>query len=228
MLGIAQHLADVHAKIAAACQRAGRRAEDVTLLAVSKLQPTELIRTAYAAGQRDFGENYAQELRDKATQLADLTELRWHAIGTLQRNKVKYIAKSASVFHALCSLEIAEELSAKRQGPPIAVFVEVNVADEDTKSGLLPAELPKLCDKLAKLSGIRLVGLMTMPPQPEPPIPWKPEDNRRHFARLRELAHGLGLRELSMGTTADYEVAIEEGSTIVRVGRSIFGARPHP
>ncbi len=228
MIEIAQNLADVQAKITAACQRAGRRTDEVTLLAVSKLQPTTLIRAAYAQGQRDFGENYAQELRDKAAELADLTELRWHAIGTLQRNKVKYIAKSASSFHALCSLEIAEELSARRQGSPIAVFVEVNVAAEDSKSGVAPAALPALCEKLAKLAGIRLVGLMTMPPQPEPPIPWKPEDNRPHFVRLRELAHSLGLRELSMGTTADYEVAIEEGATIVRVGRSIFGSRFHP
>lgn len=228
MTEIATNLAEVDAKIAAACQRAGRRREDVTLLAVSKLQPSGLIRSAYAAGQRDFGENYAQELRDKAVELADLTSLRWHAIGTLQRNKVKYVAKSASVFHALCSLDIAQELSARREGPPLDVLIEVNVAGEDTKSGIAPAELPSLCTEVAKLPGLRLTGLMTMPPLPDSDEHWRPDANRPHFAKLRNLAQSLGLRELSMGTTSDYEVAIEEGATIVRVGRSIFGARLHP
>lgn len=228
MTDIAQHLAEVHAKIAAACQRAGRSPKDVTLLAVSKLQPSTLIRAAYAAGQRDFGENYAQELRDKASELADLPTLRWHAIGTLQRNKVKYVAKSASVFHALCSLAIAEELSCRRQGSPIDVLIEVNVAGEDSKSGIAQSALSPFCEKIRKLPGLRLTGLMTMPPQPEPPLPWTPEDNRPYFAKLRTLAESLGLSELSMGTTADYEVAIEEGATIVRVGRSIFGSRPSP
>ena len=123
---------------------------------------------------------------------------------------------------------IAEELSCRRQGPPIDVLIEVNVAGEDSKSGIAQSALSPFCEKIRKLPGLRLTGLMTMPPQPEPPLPWTPEDNRPYFAKLRTLAESLGLSELSMGTTADYEVAIEEGATIVRVGRSIFGSRPSP
>ena len=223
---IANNLASVRTKIAAACQRAHRRPDEVTLVAVSKLQPSAYIEAAYAAGQRDFGENYAQELRDKSTELAHLTELRWHAIGPLQTNKVKYVAKVATSFHALFSLEIAEELNKRREGHPIDVFIEVNVAAEDSKSGIAPAQVAALAEKVRKLPGLRLVGLMCMPPQPEPPTAWTPEDNRPHFAALRELGKSLGLTQLSMGSTSDYEVAIEEGATVVRVGRSIFGSRP--
>jgi pyridoxal phosphate enzyme (YggS family) len=225
---IAVNLTTVRVTIAAACQRAGRSPSDVTLVAVSKLQPTELIAAAYAAGQRDFGENYAQELRDKAAALASYPDLRWHAIGPLQRNKVKYVAKVAGSFHALDSLEIAEELGKRRSGPPIDVFLEVNIAGEDSKSGIAPSKVAPLADQLRHITGVRLVGLMCMPPQPEPPATWTPEDNRPHFARLRELARSLGLPQLSMGTTADFAVAIEEGATLVRVGRSIFGARKPP
>lgn len=223
---IAHNLAQVRAKIAAACQRAGRSTDEVTLVAVSKLQPSALIEAAYAQGQRDFGENYPQELRDKATELAHLPKLRWHAIGTLQTNKVKYVAKAATSFHALCSLEIAQELHRRCEGRPIDVFVEVNIAGEDQKSGIAPKEASALAERLRSLPGLRLVGLMCMPPQPQPPARWTPEDNRRHFAALRELGKSLGLPQLSMGSTSDYEVAIEEGATVVRVGRSIFGSRP--
>ena len=223
---IANNLATVRTKIAAACLRVHRRPDEVTLVAVSKLQPRAYIEAAYAAGQRDFGENYAQELRDKSTELAHLPELRWHAIGPLQTNKVKYVAKVATSFHALFSLEIAEELNKRREGHPIDVFIEVNMAAEDSKSGIAPAQVAALAEKVRKLPGLRLVGLMCMPPQPEPPTAWTPEDNRPHFAALRELGKSLGLTQLSMGSTSDYEVAIEEGATVVRVGRSIFGSRP--
>lgn len=223
---IANNLASVRTKIAAACQRTHRRPDEVTLVAVSKLQPSAYIEAAYAAGQRDFGENYAQELRDKSTELAHVPELRWHAIGPLQTNKVKYVAKVATSFHALFSLEIAEELNKRREGHPIDVFIEVNVAAEDSKSGIAPAQVAALAEKVRRLPGLLLVGLMCMPPQPEPPTAWTPEDNRPHFAALRELGKSLGLTQLSMGSTSDYEVAIEEGATVVRVGRSIFGSRP--
>ena len=216
MAEIASNLQTVRAKIAAACQRVRRSPDEVTLLAVSKLQPSALIVAAYAAGQRDFGENYAQELRDKSVELAHLPGLRWHAIGTLQRNKVKYVAKAACSFQALCSLEIAEELGSRRGELPLPVLLEVNIA---------PTELPRLAEAVRRVPGVDLQGLMCMPPQPEPPAPWTQEDNRPHFAHLRTLAQSLGLSQLSMGTTADYEVAIEEGATIVRVGRSIFGDR---
>lgn len=222
---IEQSLATVRHKIATACQRAGRSPDEVTLIAVSKLQPIALIEAAYQAGQRDFGENYAQELRDKASELAHLTELRWHAIGTLQSNKVKYVAKVAQSFHALCSLDIAQELGKRRSEVPIDVLIEVNIAGEDSKSGIAPSAVEALAAQVRTVAGVRLVGLMCMPPQPEPPSCWTPEDNRPHFAKLRALAKSLGLAQLSMGSTSDYEVAIEEGATIVRVGRSIFGER---
>jgi hypothetical protein len=222
---IEENLASVRQKMAAACQRGHRSVEDVTLIAVSKLQPSALIEQAYQAGQRDFGENYAQELRDKASELAHLPGLRWHAIGPLQSNKVKYVAKVAQSFHALCSLDIAIELGKRRSEQPIDVLIEVNIAGEDSKCGIAPSALESLADEVRKVAGVQLVGLMCMPPQPDSPTPWTPEDNRPHFAKLRELARSLGLPQLSMGSTSDYEVAIEEGSTIVRVGRSIFGER---
>jgi hypothetical protein len=221
-----QRLVAVRAAIVAAATRAGRAPEDVRLLAVSKLQPIELVRELYAAGQRDFGENYAQDLRDRAAALADLTELRWHAIGPLQTNKVKYVARVAVAFHALDRLEVARELS-RRVGRPIDVFLEVNVAGEQTKHGVAPEEVERLCAAVRDLPNLRVVGLMTMPPQPDDPG-WSPEVNRPHFRRLRALAAEVGLRELSMGTTSDFEVAVEEGATWVRVGRSLFGERAAP
>jgi PLP dependent protein len=219
-----ERLAAVRAEIAAAALRAGRDPGAAQLLAVSKLQPLEGVRELHAAGQRAFGENYAQDLRDRATALVDLEDLRWHAIGPLQSNKVKYVARHAAAFHALDRLEIAVELGKRRAHDPIPCFVEVNVAGEDSKHGVAPAELPALCDAVRGVAGVSLVGLMTMPPQPDDPE-WTPEANRPHFARLRELAAELGLRELSMGTTADFAVAVEEGATWVRVGRLLFGER---
>ena len=222
-MSAAERLAAVRASMAAAAVRAGRSPDDVRLLAVSKLQPIERVRELYAAGQRDFGENYAQDLRDRAEALADLTELRWHAIGPLQTNKVKYVARAAVAFHALDRIEVARELSRKVAGP-IDVFLEVNVAGEATKHGVAPEAVPSLLAEVRTLPNLRVVGLMTMPPQPDDPG-WTADHNRPHFRRLRELAVGLGLTELSMGTTSDYEVAIEEGATWVRVGRSLFGDR---
>ncbi|WP_163868388.1 YggS family pyridoxal phosphate-dependent enzyme [Myxococcus eversor] len=218
---LAERLEAVRARVAAACARAGRPVESVTLVAVSKLKPAGMIREAYAAGQRDFGENYAQELRDKAVELADLEGLRWHAIGPLQTNKVKYVAKVASTFHALDRLEVARELSKRREGAaPLPCFVEVNVGGEATKSGLEPSALPDFLAQVRELPGLRLVGLMSLPP---------PTDDearaRGYFQALRELARSHALPELSMGTTHDFELAIEAGATRVRVGTAIFGER---
>ncbi|NVJ26935.1 YggS family pyridoxal phosphate-dependent enzyme [Myxococcus sp. AM011] len=218
---LAERLEAVRARVAAACARAGRPVESVTLVAVSKLKPAAMIREAYAAGQRDFGENYAQELRDKAVELADLEGLRWHAIGPLQTNKVKYVAKVASTFHALDRLEVARELSKRREGAgPLPCFVEVNVGGEATKSGLEPSALPDFLAQARELPGLRLVGLMSLPP---------PTDDearaRGYFQALRELARSHALPELSMGTTHDFELAIEAGATRVRVGTAIFGER---
>lgn len=213
-------LEQVRRRIAAACARAGRAPESVELVAVSKLKPAEAIREAYDAGQRHFGENYAQELRDKAAALADLSGLRWHAVGPLQTNKAKYVARSAHVFHALDRLEVAQELSRRRTGEPLACFIEVNVAGEQTKRGVAPAEAEALLAELRGLPGLEPVGLMCLPPFSE-----GPEASRPHFRALAELARRLGLSRLSMGTTGDFEVAIEEGATLVRVGTAIFGER---
>lgn len=219
---VAARLARVEERVRQACARAGRDRASVRLLAVSKFQPDELVREAYAAGQRDFGENYAQALRDRADALVDLPGIRWHAIGPLQTNKVKYVARVASSFHALDRIDVAIELSKRREGAPIDVFLEVNLGDEETKHGVAPDEVESLRDAVATLPNLRVAGLMAMPPMPDGFVA---EMSRPYFRTLRALATRLGLRELSMGTTEDFEVAIEEGATVVRVGRSIFGER---
>jgi pyridoxal phosphate enzyme (YggS family) len=207
-------------RVRAAEARAGRPSGSVEVVAVSKLQPPEAIRAAHAAGARAFGENYAQELRDKAEALSDLQGLRWHAIGPLQTNKARYVARSAHVFHALDRLEVAQELSRRRTGTPLSVYVEVNVAGEASKSGVDPQALGSLLDAVRPLPGLELAGLMTMPPL-------APADEvRPYFRALAALARERGLRGLSMGSTQDYEAAIEEGATVVRVGTAIFGERP--
>jgi hypothetical protein len=214
-------LARVRQRVASAATRAGRDPASVRLVAVSKMHGPEAVRAAYEAGQRAFGENYAQELRDKAQELADLPGIRWHAIGPLQTNKAKYVARTAHAFHALDRLEIARELSKRRTGAPLACYVEVHLGEEATKSGVEPEEVPALVEQVRGLAGLELVGLMAMPPFDEPP-----EQSRAHFRLLRELARRVGLKGLSMGSTYDFEIAIEEGSTAVRIGTAIFGERP--
>ena len=216
----ADRLAAVHARIAAATARAGRAPGSVRLLAVSKRHPPEAIRAAHAAGQRDFGENYAQELRDKAKLLADLPDLRWHLIGPLQANKAKYVAAAASWFHALDDAGAAAELHRRLGDRALDCLVNVNVAGEDTKHGVAPEALAGLLAAARGWPRLRIVGLMTLPPWGDP------EAARPHFRALRTLADRHGLAERSMGTTDDFEVAIEEGATWVRVGTSIFGPRP--
>jgi pyridoxal phosphate enzyme (YggS family) len=217
---IADGLAAVRAEIVAACKRAGRAESSVTLVAVSKLHPPEAIREAYAAGARDFGENYAQQLRDKAASLP-LEGLRWHAIGPVQAKNAKYIARAAHTFHALEEFEVASELSRRREGAPLRVLIEVNVAGEASKAGVPPGDVAPLLEQVRALPGLVAVGLTCMPPLVD-----EAEANRPHFRALAALAKTLGLSELSMGTTADYPVAIEEGATLVRVGTAIFGERP--
>jgi len=192
----------------------------VTLVAVSKTQPAEAIREAYAAGLRDFGENYAQEWRAKADALADLADLRWHFVGSLQTNKVKLLAGRVAYVHAVDRLELARELSKRwaALGKTVQVFLEVNTGGEETKGGCAPAEVEALAGAVRGLPGVELAGLMCIPP---------PEgDPRPHFRTLRALRDRLGLRELSMGMSGDWESAIEEGATMIRVGTAIFGARP--
>ena len=191
----------------------------VTLVAVSKTQPAEAVREAYAAGQRDFGENYAQEWRAKADALADLAELRWHFIGALQTNKVRLLAGRVAAIHTVDRVELAREIS-KRFAAKAAVarvYLEVNVGGEASKSGCAPADAPALADAVRGLPGVELVGLMTIPPPDDDPRP--------HFRALRALRDTLGLAGLSMGMSADWRIALEEGSTCVRVGTAIFGDR---
>lgn len=217
---LASNFATVEARIAAACARAGRPRAAVTLVAVSKLHPPELVRLAWELGHRDFGENYAQELRDKHQGLADCAGLRWHAIGPVQPKNAKYVARAATVFHALERLEVAAELSKRRDGAPLQCLVEVNTAGEASKAGLAPAELPAFLAAVRALPNLEVIGLMTMPPLTE-----DPELARPHFRATAQLAKAHGLAQLSMGSTGDFEVAIEEGATLVRVGTALFGHR---
>lgn len=212
----------VRERIASACARAGRSEDEVQLVAVSKVHPPEAIRDAYAAGQRRFGENYVQELADKADALADLTDLRWHFIGHLQRNKAKHVARVRAFVETVDSGRLAGELDkrAASEGVALPVLIQVNVAGETQKAGCAVDALPTLVADVRACARLDLRGLMTIPPLGE-----AAEASRPHFARLRELADEHGLTDVSMGMSADLEVAIEEGATIVRVGTAIFGAR---
>lgn len=211
----------LRSEVAEVCRRAARAPESVEVLAVSKLQPVLALREAYAAGVRAFGENYAQELRDKAAALADCPGIAWHAIGALQSNKAKYVARSAHAFHALDSAELARALAEKRTGAPLAVYLEVNLAAEASKRGLAPEAVGPLLAQVRSLPQLSVVGLMCLPPYSD-----EPEASRPYFAQLRALASAHGLSGLSMGTSQDYAVAVEEGATVVRVGTALFGPRP--
>lgn len=217
---LASRFADVEARIAAACTRAGRARDAVVLVAVSKRQPPEMVRLAWELGHRDFGENYAQELRDKHVTLSACEGLRWHAIGPIQPKNAKYVAQAAHTFHALELVEVAKELSRRRRGAPLACLIEVNVAGEASKAGLAPEAVPDFLAEVRGLEGLRVVGLTAMPP-----LAVEPESSRPHFRAVAELARRVGLQHLSMGTTGDFEVAIEEGATLVRVGTALFGER---
>lgn len=213
--------AAVQADVALACLRAGRPPQGVEVLAVSKLQPLESLRAAYAVGVRAFGENYAQELRDKAAALSDCPGIRWHAIGPLQTNKAKYVAKSAHVFHALDTEALAQELARRRTGAPLEVYLEVNLSGEASKSGLAEEAVGPLLATVQALPQLKAVGLMCLPP-----FSLEAEASRPYFQKLRALAEAHRLTGLSMGTSQDFGVAVEEGATVVRVGTALFGARP--
>ena len=228
--------------MAAACAHSGRPVESVALVAVSKLQPASAIAEALRCGQRDFGENYAQELRDKHRELAGepaAAALRWHFIGPLQRNKVHLVVGRATLIHSVDNLELIAALAARaakhRQEPGgDAAFrqdclIQVSLAGEEQKSGCRPEELPALLDAIAATSLLRCRGLMCIPPAAA-----DAEASRPYFRRLRELRDtqaqrsrpGVELRELSMGMSQDFAVAISEGATLIRVGTAVFGARP--
>ena len=227
---IADGLAAVRDRVAAAERAAGRPPGSVRLVAVSKKMTADDVRAALAAGQLDFGESYGQELRDKRQALAEAAPApRWHFIGPLQANKVKYVAGHVALIHSIDSADLLEELERRGRDEDVqAVLVQVNVAGEAQKRGVAPDALPALLDRFATLTHVRCEGLMTVPPLAEDPAEARP-----HFAALRDLcereaARGrphVDLRELSMGMSHDLEVAVAEGATLVRVGTAIFGAR---
>lgn len=217
-MSLAENLASVHARIESAARAAGRDPASVRLLAVSKRQPVEAIHEAYALGQRDFGENYVQELVAKADATRGLPAIRFHLIGHLQTNKVKSVVAAGASVQTVDSIRLAEALS-RATTRAVDVHLQVNVAGEEQKSGCSPSELPALVAAVRALPGLALRGLMTVPPAGEP------EDARPHFRALRELASAHGLTDLSMGMTSDLEVAVSEGATVVRVGTAIFGER---
>lgn len=237
MAALAERLAELQAAIAKACAHSGRAPDAVTLIAVSKLQPASAVREALRCGQRDFGENYAQELRDKRQELASEPDAaRWHFIGPLQRNKVHLVVGRVELIHSVDSRELAAAIGARaaRQsadGPALVqdCLVQVNLAGEEQKAGCPPGELPALLDFIAATAGLRCRGLMCIPPATE-----QPEDARPYFRRLRELRDEqariprphVELHELSMGMSHDFAVAIAEGATLIRVGTALFGARP--
>jgi pyridoxal phosphate enzyme (YggS family) len=225
-MSLVSALAEVRASIDREARGAGRDPASVQLIAVSKTHPSSAIRELYGAGQRDFGENYVQELVQKADELSDLTELRWHLIGHLQRNKAKQVASLLALLHTVDSLDLGRELS-KRIPPDrrLPVLVEVSIAGEEQKHGVAPAELGALLDGIEALPALALRGLMCVPPFTPNAAEAGP-----HFERLRELRerHGGAARlpELSMGMSHDLTQAVAAGATLVRVGTAIFGARP--
>ncbi len=225
---ITENLKEVEQKIQEACDRSGRKRSDVTLIAVSKTKPVEYLQEAYEQGIRNFGENKVQELTGKIEQMPE--DIKWHMIGHLQRNKVKYIAGKTELIHSVDSYRLAEEINiqAKKRGIVIPVLIEVNVAGEESKFGVSLEDAETLIDDVASLDGVTVKGLMTIAPYVA-----DPEENRPLFKALKDLSVDIAAKNkdnvtmdvLSMGMTNDYQVAIEEGATLVRVGTGIFGER---
>lgn len=225
-----ENLEYVESQIREACERSGRLREEVTLIAVSKTKPVSVLKEAYDLGVRVFGENKVQELADKYEELPK--DIRWHMIGHLQRNKVKYIIDKVELIHSVDSLRLAEtiEKEAAKHNITANILIEVNVAKEDSKFGLMPEELNEFVFEVAKFPHIQVQGLMTIAPFVD-----DPEENRGIFQRLRKLSVDIAAKNvdnitmciLSMGMTNDYTVAVEEGAAMVRVGTGIFGARDY-
>lgn len=225
---IRDNLEKVRKKIDEACDKAGRDREQVTLISVSKTKPLSMLMEAYEAGSRDFGENKVQELLDKIPQMPE--DVRWHMIGHLQRNKVKYIVGKVYMIHSVDSLRLAEEISkeAVKQQTEVNILLEVNAAGEESKFGVTAEETEDLVRAVSKLPGICVCGLMTIAPFVK-----NAEENRQYFRKLRQLSvdierkniDNVNMNVLSMGMTGDYSVAVEEGATYVRVGTAIFGER---
>ncbi len=219
---LADRLAQVRRRIEVAAQRAGVDPHGITLLAVSKVKPAADIRAAYEAGQRDFGESYVQEFQAKARELTDLPDARFHFIGKLQSNKTRPAAALFQTIHTVDSAKIARRLDDQTEHP-LDIFLEVKLSGEPSKGGLPPENIDETLELVRAAKNLRLRGLMTMPPWSD-----DPEAARPYFQQLRKLAEDRGLSELSMGMSHDLEVAIQEGSTLVRVGTAIFGKRVRP
>lgn len=227
---VTENLKAVEEKIRKACERSGRDRGEVTLIAVSKTKPVEMMEEAIESGIRVFGENKVQEILKKEVLLPE--DVQWHLIGHLQRNKVRQIAGKVAMIHSVDSLRLAEQIQKEYEklGQTAQILIEVNVAREESKFGLMPEETEETIRKIAEMPNIQVCGLMTIAPFVE-----DPEENRIHFRNLRKLLvdinakniDNISMNELSMGMTGDYEVAIEEGATFVRVGTGIFGSREY-
>jgi pyridoxal phosphate enzyme (YggS family) len=222
---IAKRLHEVRNRIAQAATRSGRGVDAIRLVLASKTQPPDAVCAAYDAGARDFGENYIQEASAKRLELADLRDATWHLIGHLQSNKTRLAVKTFDIIQTLDSARVAEAIARVQPSPPMRVLIEINLGGEASKSGVAPSGVESLID--AARDKVEIAGLMTIPPPAA-----NAAASRRYFAELRRLrdrlaaSSGLALSELSMGMTEDFEVAIEEGATMVRVGRAVFGERP--
>ncbi len=237
---VTENYAKIEERVEAACKRAGRERKSVTVIAVSKTKPDEMVVELAGAGVKDFGENKPQELKRKhdgilSTQDADgniTTPLKWHMIGNLQTNKVKMVVGRACLIHSVQSIHLAQAISdqARKSGLIVPILIEINIADEETKYGANASETEALVRSAAALPGLKVMGLMAIAPPVE-----DPEDNRKYFRRLREMRDELRsknienapMTELSMGMTGDFEVAVEEGATYIRVGTAIFGERTY-
>lgn len=225
---IKENLEEVREKIRQACQRSGRREEDVTLISVSKTKPVEMLKEAYEAGSRDFGENRVQEILEKYGQMPE--DVRWHMIGHLQKNKVRQVIDKAVLIHSVDTVELAEQIEkdAAKRDLTVDILLEVNVAEEESKFGFHTEEVEAAVLKIKELPHVHIKGLMTIAP-----FVSNSEDNREVFKKLYQLyvdirsknIDNVNMSVLSMGMTGDYEVAVEEGATMIRVGTGIFGAR---
>lgn len=223
-----ENLVAVEEKITEACKRAGRAREEVTLIAVSKTKPLEMLQEIYNEKIRDFGENKVQEMCDKIENMP--SDVNWHMIGHLQTNKVKYIVGKTKLIHSVDSLHLAKEIQkqAEKKNVIVDILIEVNIAEEESKFGIHKDETIELVREISKLKNVKIMGLMTIAPYVE-----NPEDNRNYFRAIKQLSvdidnqniDNVSMSVLSMGMTGDYTVAIEEGATYVRVGTGIFGER---
>lgn len=220
MSNVPGNISELNDRIKAACERSKRKADDIKLVAVTKTASIGQIEEAIACGQKDFGENKLQAAEEKLLHFKDKPFLNWHMIGHLQTNKVKNVIGNFSLIHSLDSFHLAKEIDkrAAEKGIIAKTLIEVNVSGEKSKFGIKPEEISALLSEVSKLPNIKVEGLMTMAPFSE-----NPENSRPYFKKLFRLAEENGLKELSMGMSGDFEVAIEEGSTIIRIGQAIFG-----